>query len=313
MSAGLFAGLVAAAIVLAGIALVAIVVMVLQSRQSSHLQRRLNPQGEPVSEFTGAPGGDLMQGIASRGKKIEAAVDTSKESARLLLQAGWRSPQQRMMYYSSQVLAPLALLGLVPLVAAFGPPKLAQPMLLMMVALMAVMLGLLLPRMVLRSLAAGRVQRIKRELPLFIHLLVLLFEAGLSTRQAFASLVREGRGVLPELGREFELVLRQMEAGGDTGELLDNLSRAVALEDLGNVLALLRQVDRYGGEVREPLLEVLKVIEERRSLDMREMVNQMSGRMTVVMVLFFFPALLIFVAGPAFLSVITALRQTTGG
>ena len=150
-------------------------------------------------------------------------------------------------------------------------------------------------------------RHIKAEVPLFIHLLVLLFEAGLSTRQAFASLVREGRGVLPELGKEFELILRQMEAGGETGELLDNLSRSIALDELTSVLSLLRQVDRYGGEVRDPLLEALKVLEERRSLDMREMVNLMSGRMTVVMVLFFFPALLIFVAGPAFLGIIKAL------
>lgn len=312
MSAGLFAALVAAGILLGAAAIAALVVLGLQARESSRVQRRLNPDGGEVEEFRGAPGGELLQSIAKRGKKLEAAVDTNKESARLLLQAGWRTPQQRVMYYASQVIAPIALLGAVALFAASGPSKLAQPQMFFAVCAMAVMLGLLLPRMVLRSIAGGRVQRIKREVPLFIHLLVLLFEAGLSTRQAFASLVREGGGVLPELGREFDLLLRQMEAGGETGELLDNLSKAIALEDLGNVLALLRQVDRYGGEVREPLIEVLKVLEERRSLDMREMVNLLSGRMTVVMVLFFFPALLIFVAGPAFLSVITALRATNG-
>lgn len=312
MSPGLFAALVAGGIALLGIALIAVLVWALQSRQASHLARRLNPDGVPVSEFTGAAGGELLQTLATRGKKIEAAVDTNKESARLLLQAGWRTPQQRVAYYASQIFAPLAMLSVVPLAAVFGPEKLTKPFMLAALGLMAAMLGVLLPRMVLRSVAGARVARLKREVPLFIHLLVLLFEAGLSTRQAFASLVREGRGVLPELGREFELVLRQLEAGGDTGELLDNLSRAMELEDLGNVLALLRQVDKYGGEIREPLLEALKVIEERRSLDVREIVNLMSGRMTVVMVLFFFPALLIFVAGPAFLSVITAMSQTNG-
>ena len=35
---------------------------------------------------------------------------------------------------------------------------------------------------------------------------------------AFASLVREGRGVLPELGTEFELVLRQLRAAYPTAE-----------------------------------------------------------------------------------------------
>lgn len=148
----------------------------------------------------------------------------------------------------------------------------------------------------------------KAEIPLFIHLLVLLFESGLSTRQALASLVRDGEGVLPELGKEFELVLRKLEAGGESDEALRVLSASMDLDDLTGAIDLLRQVDRYGGEVRDPLLELLKTLEERRTLDMREMVNKMSGQMTIVMVVFFFPALLIVVAGPAFLGIMKALR-----
>ncbi len=76
--------------------------------------------------------------------------------------------------------------------------------------------------------------------------------------------------------------------------------------DLTTILGVLRQVDRYGGEIREPLLDSLAVIEERRGLDMREKVGIISGRMTLVMVLFFFPALLIFSAGPAVMSFLHA-------
>lgn len=191
--------------------------------------------------------------------------------------------------------------------AILGSEKLTRPAMLLLFALMAVILGILLPRMVLRSAAENRVRRLKNEVPQFIHLLVLLFESGLSTRQALASIVRDGGGVLPELGKEFELVLRQLEAGGDTDESLKNMSMALELDDLTAATDLLRQLDRYGGEVRDPLMELLKVLEDRRVMDMREMVNLMSGRMTVVMVLFFFPALLIFVAGPAFVGIMKAL------
>lgn len=311
MTPGLFALLVTAAIVMGGTAIAALIYLLMQGRQTARVRRRLSPEGVNAGEFSDSGSGELLQSIASGGKKLDVLVDTSNETQQLLLQAGWRAPEHRLLFYAAQVLMPLLLLGGVGLIALTGPPKLTQPQLLLLLALAAVMLGMLLPRMVLRSTATARVRRIKAEVPLFIHLLVLLFEAGLSTRQAFASMVRDGKGVLPELGREFELLLRQMEAGGETGELLNNLSRSIAQEDLGAVLALLRQVDRYGGEVRDPLLEALKVIEERRTLDMREMVNLMSGRMTVVMVLFFFPALLIFVAGPAFLAVITALKGVT--
>ena len=307
MTPTLFAALVASAIVLGGAALLALIYLVWTARDSSRMQRRLMPERAQATREDGL-GGEILESIAERGRKIESALDSNSESGRLLIQAGWRAQGVRTVYYASQLITPIALLGLAGAAWSFGPDKIREPAFLFLLLAVSLMLGLLLPRMTLRSVAEGRVRRIKAEIPMFIHLLVLLFEAGLSTRQAFASLVRDGRGVLPELGREFELVLRQLEAGGDSQEVLHTLSTSIDLEDLTSVLALLRQVDRYGGEVREPLLESLKVIEERRSLDMREMVNLMSGRMTVVMVACFFPALLIFTGGPAFVSIIQALR-----
>ncbi len=145
-----------------------------------------------------------------------------------------------------------------------------------------------------------------------MHLLVLLFDAGLSTRQAFSNLVREGGGVLPELGGEVQLAMRQIEAGADISEVLRHLGEVLEVGDLTTILGVLRQVDRYGGEIREPLLDSLAVIEERRGLDMREKVGIISGRMTVVMVMFFFPALMIFSAGPAVMSFVHAFSGAAG-
>jgi tight adherence protein C len=65
----------------------------------------------------------------------------------------------------------------------------------------------------------------------------------------------------------------------------------------------LRQVDRYGGEIREPLLAELNNLESRREMALREQVNVMSGKMTVVLVICFLPPLLIFIAGPALMSI----------
>lgn len=311
MSPGLFGLLVAAAISVAGVAVLALAYLAMSSWDSARMRKRLRAGAPEVGEFDGGRS-ELMKSLASRGKKLEALVDTNKESARLLIQAGWRTQNQRAAYYASQVIAPLALIGVAVLVWLVGPEKLRHgPVIILMVA-GGLMLGLLLPRMYLRSTASSRRMRMKKEVPLFVHLLILLFEAGLTTRQAMASLVREGPGVLPELGREFELALRQIEAGADIADVLTHLSAGFDLDDFGSVLALLRQVDRYGGEVRDPLLEALKVIEERRSMDMRELVNILSGRMTVVMVLFFFPALLIFTAGPAAVSVLSTLGQAAG-
>jgi tight adherence protein C len=168
-------------------------------------------------------------------------------------------------------------------------------------------IGVLAPRFVLRYAASERQQRIRAEVPLFINIMVLLLEAGLTTRQALQSLVRDGEGVLRELAAEFRLALRQVEAGGDLGEVLQSMTRTHDVRELSAVLGVLRQIERYGGEVREPLLAALATVEEGRGLALRERVNLLSGRMTILMVLFFFPALLICVAGPAFVAIFKAL------
>lgn len=306
---GIFAGFALLAILGA---IVSVGYLLQQSRGQSRLAQRVSSfSSAPEDEFTADEGAPLLKNIARGGKAIEGWVDTDKESGRLLVQAGWRSHEARLMWYVFQGMVPVAGALLVLAYWIWGGDK-NKTLILLCAAFAAFAFSVLIPRWVLRGAAAARAARIKAEVPLFVHLLVLLFEAGLSIRQAMTSLVREGGGVLPELGGEFELVLRQMDAGGETADLLKAMSDTLQVEDLTNVLGVLRQVDRYGGEVREPLLEVLGVLEERRSLDLRERVNLLSGRMTVVMVLFFFPALLIFVAGPAFLSVFRALDQISG-
>lgn len=303
--------LVVLAVLMAAVSLTLMVQMALHNRRRDRLQQRITPTLANDSNVEMPEGRRLIDSVARSGRLIEGWVDPENESAKLMSQAGWRSQESRLAWYAFQGLVPLAGIAVVAAFALLSshPQKLLY---LAMLGFVAFAFSVLVPRWVLRAAAARRRARVKGEVSLFIHLLVLLFEAGLSTRQALTSLVREGGGVLPELGAEFAIVLRSIDAGADTSEVLKNLGDALEVDELASVLAVLRQVDRYGGEVREPLLETLTVLEARRSLELREQVNILSGRMTVVMVLFFFPALLIFVAGPAFLSVIRALNNVGG-
>ena len=308
MSPAIFAGVVAAAIMMGGLCVIALIWWALAASQSRHLQRRLQPGGETPNDFGDSNTNPLLQGIAQQGKAIERALDTEGVSSdKLMIRAGWRSTSSRLIFYTLWFLSPLLFVGGFFLLIPLLPVKLKATLMLVLLGAMALIIGVLLPSIVRTRIAEARQKRMSAEVPLFIHVLVLLFESGLSTRQAFASMVREGRGVLDELGREIELVLRQVEAGAEISDVLTRTADALDVPDLTTVLALLRQVERYGGEVKEPLLDTLQVIEDRREMELREKVNLISGKMTVVMVLFFFPALLIFVAGPAYVSLMGAL------
>lgn len=250
--------------------------------------------------------GMLLSQLARGGRRVEQWMDTQDETARLFVQAGWRQPQSRVLFYATQSGLPLA--GATGVIAAWASGASGWSVGEFAMAMFAaVAIALLLPKYLLKRRAERRRRRMRHEVPMFIHLLMLLFEAGLSTRQALQSLIREAQGVLPVLNDEMAIVLRQIEAGGDTAQILKQLGATMEVGELETVLSVLRQADRYGGELREPLSEALAVMEERRVFEMREAVNRLSGRMTVVMVLFFLPALLIFVAGPPFVSIFRVL------
>lgn len=308
-SPGLFAAVTTAALLFGMAALALLGLWWMQARGAGRMQSRLQAQaGQSGDEFATAHASSWLALLARRGRRIERLLDTQGESDRLLIQAGWRDPAVRVLFYAAQALMPVAA---VLLSAGLWVSGEMRGIFVLLSTAALIVVSLLAPIWILRRVAAVRRQRIKNEVPLFIHLLVLLFEAGLSTRQAVASLVREGRGVLPELGREFELLLRSLEAGGDTADLLRGLGESLDVQELIGVLSVLRQVDRYGGEIREPLTEMMRVLEERRDLDIRETVNRTSAKMTWVMVMFFFPAMLIFVAGPAVISILRAFGEVT--
>lgn len=296
-----------ALVVLAAIAMVSYAVF--RARTDRRFKRRIQgSDAELADEFSDPQDNVVLRAAARQGREIEKFVDKSGgETRQLLAQAGWQRGKARLFFYALQGLAPVLLVVIVLLAYAAGLKLLHHPIYLILGLIIAVIVGLLLPRYILRKSAAARQERIRGEVPLLVNLLVMLYEAGLSTRQALASLVRDGGQVLPELGGDFEVLVRQLEAGGDSNEVLHDYARSMDVADLSGILGILRQIDRYGGEVRAPLLEALEVIEERRGLDLRERVNVISGRMTVVMVLFFFPALLIFIAAPAAMGIIHAL------
>lgn len=308
MGANTYATVISLAIFFGVIAILAGILLIFSSQGERRIQRRL--EGTDVAADSDFPDDDrpLLQGLARRGRAIDQLVDKEGESSRLLIQAGWRDTQSRVGYYVLQAVVPVVLVGLAIFCWMFVKSEYFEPPWIYAVIVGAVALSMLIPRMILRRIANARCQRIRKETPLFVHLLIMLYDAGLSTRQAFTNLVREGAGVLPELGREVQVVLRQIEAGADSSEALHSLSESLKVDDLSSVLGVMRQVDRYGGEIREPLSDALKVIEERQALDLRERVNVLSGRMTVVMVLFFFPGLMLFIAGPAFVSIIKAIK-----
>lgn len=236
-------------------------------------------------------------------ERIRKHIEKDGELALAMWRAGYRSAVQRATLYGIQVILPLAaiaLTGLWMLIHGFSENSLLAGVCIVIVCV-------LLPKRVINSRAEARIQRIDDELSLFVQMLRILFDAGLAVEQALRVMINEADHVLPELVKELRPILRRAEQGLDLENELG--AAAAALDHIGftDVTVIVRQMLKQGGSARASLSKLIEVMESRRLTDMQEKVSKLSAKMTVVMILFFFPALVILLAGPGFISISDAM------
>lgn len=232
-------------------------------------------------------------------ERIRRHIEKDSELALAMWRAGYRSAAQRATLYGVQVILPLvamALTGLWVMIHGYTQNGL-------LVGISIVIVSVLMPKRVINGRATDRLKRIDDELSLFVQMLRILFDAGLAVEQALRVMATEAKLVLPELVLELDPILRRAEQGLDLENELGGAAAALDHANFTDVTVIIRQMLKQGGSARASLSKLIEVMESRRLTDMQEKVSKLTARMTVVMVVFFFPALVILLAGPGFISI----------
>jgi tight adherence protein C len=231
------------------------------------------------------------------------------EFRRLLHRAGWSSRNARAVFYliliGTPVLSALAALAWVLLARGLDARGMA-------IVFIAFVLGYMAPRSGVRMLAEARGERLAREAPVWCRLLAMLLESGLNTEQALRSLLADSAEVLPESTKEIAWLIRRLDAGASLPDALGDWQKVLGVPELSDLAGLLQQVSRFGGNARGPLLELALAIEQRQLATVKERINKLAVKMTVVMMVLLFPALLVVLAGPGMLALMRSLRNVAG-
>lgn len=226
------------------------------------------------------------------------------ETLTLLNQLGWRSSQRRTLFFCIQIGLPVAL-TLLALLLQMGRDE--PPSMPWLAPFIAFALGWLIPKRVLAGKVRQRQERLAQEISMMIPMLRMLFDVGMTVEQALRVLSNEGQEILPELSRELRQVLARVDAGLELGQELRELALLLQVDDLTDCFTILVQLIYQGGGAMASLLALKELLDDRRMTGLQERVSKMSAKMSVVMMLFLFPALLIVLAGPGFVAIIQAL------
>lgn len=224
----------------------------------------------------------------------------SSKLRRELMLAGFSSPVALNLFLGIKVccaaLLPLALLA-VPLPQQLGGA------LLVFVYSMAAGVGFLLPSLVLETLGRRRRERISRELPEVLDLLVIAVEAGLGLDAAVQRVAREVTMTCPILASELKMVSLELKAGVPRERAFKNLADRCGVDDVSSLVAMLNQADRFGVSVGRSLRVHSDTVRTKWRQRMEERAAKVPLKLLFPVLFMIFPAVLVVMAGPAIIQV----------
>jgi tight adherence protein C len=230
----------------------------------------------------------------------QRSVSLDRETQTLLNRIGWRRASQRSFFAACQLGVPLVAFCVVLLIQTLFFADVQAPAI---APIFALGLGYLAPKRILASAAARRQGRVVGEVATFIPLLRILFESGMAVEQALRVLGTEGRHLLPVLSSELRVMLVRVDSGLELGEELSKVAHLLAVDEFSDTCVILNQLIHQGGGAMKSLLALKQLIDDRRLTRLQEYISKLSGKMSVVMMLFLFPALLIVIAGPGIMAI----------
>jgi tight adherence protein C len=265
--------------------------------------RKAEFEGEGGVEEEKGPGA-VSRFLASIGQMLPAAKGKAKSRSDLMnMRAGYRTPDMILAIRALKIISPAVLITLVVVTGIYQ----WSPMIMLIVA---AVVGYMLPEFWLTLKIRRRQQRLRVALPDALDLLVICVEVGLGLDQAMLRVANELKIVHPELSEELQTVNLEMRVGKSRTEALRELARRTGLEDLKALVAMLVQTERFGTSIASSLRIHSEDLRMKRRQRAEEMSAKTSVKMVPALVFFIFPALMVVILGPAFISL---YRQLGGG
>jgi tight adherence protein C len=228
----------------------------------------------------------IVKLLSPFASKNATESESSSRVRRRLIEAGYRRDSALVIYLASRLVLAL----LLPVLLLLASPAWNLPQLKLIVLLCcATGLGLVAPSYWLDRARKARQMSIILGLPDALDLMVVCVEAGLGINASLARVGREFTRSNPVLSTEFELVTLEIRAGKSSTDALRALSDRTGVSEVGSLVAMLVQTERFGTSVADTLRVHAESLRVQRLLRAEELAGKAPLKMM-------FPTLVIFIA-----------------
>ena len=248
--------------------------------------------------------GSLLYRIASSigataRKYFESGGD---ETEHRLAMAGFNSPSHIGMYHGIRLLfasGACCVSGIVALVSGAPAGK------IVLAAVVALLVGMILPVFWLSKQIGKRQERISGGLPNMVDLLVVCVEAGLGLDMAMSRVGQELQLSAPDLSKELNALGRELSAGQTHETALNRFSWRIGIRDIENLVSMLIQAERFGTSIAVSLRVFSDSFRTERQQKVEEAAAKTTVKLLFPLITLIFPAMFVVLLGPAVVNVFT--------
>jgi len=174
-------------------------------------------------------------------------------------------------------------------------------------------IGYYAPSIYVSNRLANRQKELRRTFPDALDLICTSVEAGQGIDAAFRKVAAEMKTASPLLSSELMATTHEIQAGIPRVQALRNLARRTGVEEMGALVNVLAQSERFGTPVARALRVHSRMVRTKRMQKAEEAAAKISPYMTLAMIAFILPCLIVILIGPAIVNVRQILLPTITG
>lgn len=166
------------------------------------------------------------------------------------------------------------------------------------------------PQRYIRAKRDARYEKIDKQMPDMIDLLVVTIEAGLGI---LASMRVAGETLKEPLGQELRLTLQEQRMGLSLGEAIESFGRRADTPNVRLFVRTLTQGERLGVSIGTAMRGLALEMRKRRRAMMEEIAQKMPVKMLFPMIFLIFPAMFIILIVPMVINIFDVFSGGGGG
>lgn len=224
-----------------------------------------------------------------------------QETRLLLIRAGFYKESTLVRFLILKITLPI-IGGIIAFLYAYLNGLALQTILLMTFAV-AIIVWIMIDKRV-ETMGEERKEKIQQDLPDALDLLVIYAETGTAFDNALPKVADEMIKSSPEIATELKILNRELRLLSSRIQAYENFLERVPLQTLKSLIGVLRQSETVGTPIADAIKQIAESLRNERIMGAERRAARIPVLITLPLIAFIFPVLLLIIMGPVALQII---------